>query len=229
MSAPLTVVIPTLNSAQSLPGCVAPLYEGIFAGLIRELIVTDGGSHDDTTQIAEALGARVLTGPAGRGGQLSRGTAMVESPWVLVLHADTQLSHGWADRVYQHMAQHPSKAGYFWLRFDATGMAAAIVARWANLRSALFGLPYGDQGFLVPRKALAAKGGYPDLPLMEDVALAKQFRGALCPLGAIAVTSAERYLSEGWLRRGSRNLTLLLRYLSGADPKKLAAAYLPKV
>lgn len=228
MSAPLTVVIPTLNSAQSLPGCVAPLYEGIFAGLIRELIVTDGGSQDATVKIAESLGARLVIGPAGRGGQLRRGTEIADSPWVLILHADTQLSPGWSDRVFEHMAQAPKQAGYFWLRFDAKGMAPVIVARWANLRSTFFGLPYGDQGLLVSCEALAEHGGYPDQPLMEDVTLARHFRGMMRPLDAIAVTAADRYLVEGWLRRGSRNLILLLRYLMGADPEKLAAAYRSK-
>ncbi|MEO0864971.1 MAG: glycosyl transferase, partial [Pseudomonadota bacterium] len=114
------------------------------------------------------------------------------------------------------------KAGYFRLSFDRGGR---VVARWANLRSRLFGLPYGDQGLLVPRRLYNRVGGYPDIPLMEDVALARALRGQLKPLDAVAVTSADKYRRQGWLRRGTRNLWTLARFFAGTDPETLAAAY----
>ncbi|MCV6595589.1 MAG: TIGR04283 family arsenosugar biosynthesis glycosyltransferase [Mangrovicoccus sp.] len=225
MRAPLGTIIPTLNAQEALPDCIEMLFEGLFDGLIREMVVSDGGSTDDSVAIAEALGARVITGPAGRGGQLRRGVAAAQSEWLLVLHADTRLAPGWAAKVARHMQEAPDHAGYFWLRFDAAGLAPAWVARWANFRARWLGLPYGDQALLIHRDLLASLGGYPDLPLMEDVALARALRGRLRPLGAVAVTSAERYQREGWLRRGARNLSLLARYFLGADPETLARAY----
>ena len=225
MPAPLSVVIPTLNAAESLPLCFQALFEGLFEGLVHEVIVSDGGSTDATAAIAAELGAVVISGSAGRGGQLRRGTATARAPWLMVLHADTRLRPGWAQAVAAHMTAHPRDAGYFWLRFDAEGVAPALVARWANLRSRLLGLPYGDQGLVLPRDLLARVGGYPDQPLMEDVALARALRGRLHPLGAVAVTSAERYVAEGWLRRGARNLWCLARYALGADPETLAWSY----
>jgi len=101
----------------------------------------------------------------------------------------------------------------------------AWFAGWANLRSSLFGLPYGDQGLLMRRVAYDRAGGYPDQPLMEDVALVRTLHRPLAGLPVRALTSAERYRRAGWIRRGARNLWTLARYFSGADPAVLAAAY----
>lgn len=223
MRAPISIVIPTLNAAAELGPCLAALTEGLQAGLIRELIVSDGGSADGTLALAEAAGAVVVSGPAGRGAQLARGVAAAKGEWLLILHADTRLAPGWSDAVAAHLAG-PERAGWFRLRFRGGGVPGRIVAGWANLRSRL-GLPYGDQGLLVPAALLARLGGYPALPLMEDVALARRLRGRLAPLASVAETSAARYLAEGWLRRGARNLWLLARYLAGADPVRLAREY----
>lgn len=224
MPAPISVVIPTLNAAGGLAATLAALMEGLDAGLIRELIVSDGGSEDETVAIADAAGAVIAHGPAGRGGQLARGCEAAKGDWILLLHADTQLSHGWAEAVAQHIAAR-SEAAHFRLEFDAMGLAPRIVARWANLRSRMFGLPYGDQGMLIRRAHLAEIRGVPCLPLMEDVALARALRGRLVALDAVACTSAERYLRDGWVRRGFRNWAILARYLAGADPEVLARTY----
>jgi rSAM/selenodomain-associated transferase 2 len=223
MRAPISVVIPVLNGAEALPGCAAALLEGVEAGLIREMIVSDGGSSDGSCAVADALGAQWITGDASRGGQLRRGCAQARGAWLLVVHADTQLSPGWSDAVQRHLAR--SDAGNFQLAFDGGGFAARFVAGWANLRSRLFGLPYGDQGILVPRALYEAAGGYADIPLMEDVALARALRGQLRGLEAVAVTSADKYRRGGWLRRGARNLWTLLRYFAGAAPEDLARSY----
>lgn len=223
MRAPISIVIPTLNAAAELGPCLAALTEGLQAGLIRELIVSDGGSGDGTQALAEAAGAVVVSGPAGRGAQVARGVAAAGGAWLLILHADTRLAPGWTAAVAAHVAG-PERAGWFRLRFRGGGVPGRIVAGWANLRSRL-GLPYGDQGLLVPAALLARLGGYPALPLMEDVAVARRLRGQMRPLDGVAETSAARYLAEGWLRRGARNLWLLARYLAGADPVRLAREY----
>lgn len=220
MRAPISVVIPTLNAAPQLAACLAALVEGLEAGLIRELIVSDGGSSDDTTTLADAWGAQVVVGPASRGGQLQRGVAAAQGRWLLVLHADTVLQEGWSAVVAEHL-QSSDKAGWFRLRFDRGGR---FVAGWANLRSRL-GLPYGDQGLLLPRALYDAVGGYADQPLMEDVALARSLRGRLVRLDAVAVTSAAKYRQQGWLRRGARNLWTLVRYACGVSPARLAQEY----
>lgn len=225
MRAPVSIVIPTLDAARQLPSTLASLSEGLEAGLIRELVVSDGGSNDGTRAIADAAGAIFVAGEAGRGGQLRRGAAEAQGEWLLFLHADTHLGEGWSTAVFDHLRDHPGKAGHFRLAFRASGPAPRVVSGWANLRSRAFGLPYGDQGLLISRRLYQEVKGHPDIALMEDVALARALSGRMTTLNATAWTSAERYQRQGWLRRGGRNILTLARYLMGTDPDKLARAY----
>lgn len=223
MRAPISVIIPTLNAGSALGPCFEALMEGLDAGLIRELIVSDGGSTDSTGATAQAWGAHVLDGPASRGGQLWQGCDVAKGDWLLVLHADTILAKGWAKEVQAHLSN--DQAAWFQLAFDGGGVPALLVAGWANLRSRFLGLPYGDQGLLIPRTLYRSVGGYPDQPLMEDVALARKLKGRLTGLPATAITSAEKYRRQGWLRRGARNLWTLGRYFAGTSPEMLAQSY----
>jgi hypothetical protein len=223
MPARISIIIPTLNAADTLPRCLGALIEGLGEGLIRELIVSDGGSLDATLQIADAAGANVLSGAASRGAQLGRGAAAAQGEWLLFLHADTVLGAGWAKVVAAHINDQNNPT-WFRLEFDARGFGPWLVAGWANIRAGVFRLPYGDQGLLVSQADYDAAGGYPDQPLMEDVALARTLTG-LRGLPVQACTSAARYQQDGWLRRGARNLWTLARYLGGANPKVLAKSY----
>lgn len=225
MPAPLSVVIPTLNAAHALPATADALLEGVSSGLVRELVLSDGGSADQTRMVAGELGAVWIEGPPGRGRQLGRGVAAAQGDWLLLLHADTHLSPGWAEVALRHMTTHPEMAGWFRLAFRAEGIAPRMVAGGANLRSRLLGLPYGDQGLLISRSVLERAGGVPALPLMEDVALARALKGCLRGLAAEAHTSAERYEKDGWFRRAASNLGTLSRYLLGADPEALRKQY----
>ena len=222
MSAPISIVIPTLNAGQVLSGTLQALMEGLHSGLIRELIVTDGGSEDTTLEMAEEAGAVIVKGPPSRGGQLKRGCEVAKGEWLLILHADTELQAGWCSVVADCLPM--GRPAVFRLRFRADGFGADWVAGWANLRSRLFGMPYGDQGLLVRRVDYVVAGGYPDQPLMEDLALIRALpRVAL--LKAESVTCAERYIRQGWFCRGARNLWILMRYFLGADPERLAQVY----
>ena len=223
MRARLSIVIPTLNAADALPLCLSSLGEGLEAGIIREVVFSDGGSQDQTLEIADAAGAAVVEGPPSRGGQLRRGVAATQGDWLLVVHADSVLPSGWPAVVVKQMQVGNPAA--FRLRFDARGLVPRLVAGWANLRSRLFRLPYGDQGLLLSRQDYEAVGGYPDIPLMEDVAIARRLRRRLRLLPVAITTSAEKYRHDGWLRRGVRNLSILTRYLMGADPAQLVKRY----
>ncbi len=222
MRAPISVIIPTLNAEAHLGTCLTSLMPGLEAGLIRELIVSDGGSSDATVALAKEWGAEVIEGSASRGAQLARGCQAAQGRWFLVLHADTALAEGWVGPVLKHFESH--QAGWFRLSFDEGGVAGAVVCYWANLRSR-FGLPYGDQGLLLPADLYDRVGGYPQQPLMEDVALALALKGHLRPIRATAVTSASRYRRQGWLRRGMRNLWTLARFFVGTSPQRLADSY----
>lgn len=225
MSAPLSVIVPTWQAADRLGPCLGALAEALFDGLILEVILVDGGSGDRIAEVADAVGARLITAPKGRGTQLATGAKAARGAWYLFLHADSVLAPGWHHAVRGHMGQRPRAAGYFRLRFDSDAPMASVVSAWANMRARWAGLPFGDQGLLVPRVLYDRVGGYPRIGLMEDVSMARALRGHLHPLASEVVTSAERYETEGWLRRGGRNLGLQARYLLGADPDNLAARY----
>ncbi|MDH3667224.1 MAG: TIGR04283 family arsenosugar biosynthesis glycosyltransferase [Paracoccaceae bacterium] len=226
MTAPVSVVIPTLEAADRIGPCLGALGEAVMEGVIHEVVVADGGSGDGIGEIAETVGARLITAPAGRGAQLAAGAQAARGQWLLFLHADTVLAPGWGAAVLAHVQGRPGHAGWFDLGFDAPGAGARLVAGWANLRSRLFGLPYGDQGLLISRRLYDEVGGYAPMPLMEDVDFVSRIgQSRLARLGVRAETSAARYRADGWLRRGWRNLSTLALYYLGADPEHLARRY----
>lgn len=213
-------MIPALNAARRI-GAVLEAVAG--AG---ERIVVDGGSTDTTAALARAAGARVLSAPRGRGGQLAAGVAAARLPWLLLLHADTVLTAEWPAAAARLIAAGPARAGYFRLRLDSPDSRARRLERAVALRCRALALPYGDQGLLIHRDLLAAAGGIRPLPLMEDVDLIRRLgRARLCALDAAAVTSAERWERDGWLRRSARNLTCLAGWFAGIPPSRLARWY----
>ena len=221
----ISVVIPTLDAAATLQRTLSPLVPAAVDGLVREVVVADGGSTDETLALAEDAGARIVSTERGRGVQLAAGCAAAKGPWLLVLHADTELADGWTASVAEHIARRADKAGYFRFALDDRGTRARLWERGVALRCRTLALPYGDQGLLISRGLYDEVGGYRPLPLMEDVDLARRLRGRLAPLAARAVTSAERYRRDGYLGRSTRNAVLLARYLAGADPERLARVY----
>jgi len=224
MPAPISVIIPTLNSAPQLQRCLGALGEGIMDGLLTEVIFADGGSSDDTAQIAEDVGATFLSTPVGRGNQMAAAAQIARGEWLLFLHSDSVLGHDWQDALVRHLTK-PEQAAYFKLRFDEATFPAMTVAGWANFRARWLGLPYGDQGLLISQSLFKRTGGFPDIPLMEDVAIAKKLRGKLTALPAFIETSADKYRQDGWVKRSVLNFRVLSQYLAGADPTKLATKY----
>ena len=226
MPAPISVIIPTLNAAGELPLCLESLMPGLEAGLIREVIVSDGGSSDATLQIAEGTGAKIVTEAKGRGAQLAAGAAAARGDWLMFLHADTALSRDWAERAGGHIMTRPDKAGYFELKFRSDARAARGLEKRANRRARVLGLPYGDQGLLLSKSVYTRVGGYPDVVLMEDVMLVRAIgKRNLVQLNAEARTSAAKYERDGWHRRSFRNAVLITRFLMGASPETLAKHY----
>ena len=216
----LTIVIPALNAAASLGACLAAL-DGA-----DEILVVDGGSTDDSAGIAERAGARVIAAPRGRGTQLRAGGEGARGDWLLFLHADTRLGAGWREAVAAHVATAPDRAGYFDLLLDDNAWQARVIERGVALRVRLLGLPYGDQGLLISRSLYDEVGRFRPLALMEDVDLARRIgRHRLRRMDATALTSADRWRRDGWLRRSGRNLACLALYALGMAPERLARFY----
>jgi rSAM/selenodomain-associated transferase 2 len=217
------VVIPTLNEAEMLPALLDDLRK-LATVLPLDVVVVDGGSSDGTPARAAAGGARVLQAPRGRARQLNRGARVARGDWLLFLHADCRLGEGALTAL--RAALEPS-AGVqaavfrfaidlprFWRRFIETGQA---------LREALSGMAYGDQGLLIRRELFQSVGGYPDLPLMEDVAMIRMVRRRtrVTRLPAPLLTSGRRYRRGGVLRTWLKHTALISLYLLGASPARL--------
>lgn len=216
----LSVVIPALNAGATLGACLEAL-----AGN-NELIVVDGGSTDDTAEVAVRAGARVIAAPKGRGTQLRAGVVAARGEWLLFLHADTRLAAGWREAVADHVSAHGQKAACFRFRLDDPSWQARLLERVVALRVRWLGLPYGDQGLLISRALYEAVGGYCALPLMEDVDLVRRVgRRRLRVLDVAAVTSANRWRRDGWLRRSALNLSCLLLWTIGVSPARIARLY----
>ncbi len=214
----MSIVIPTLNAARFLPATLAALGDG------HEIIVADSGSTDGTQDLA--AGARVLSGPPGRGAQIAAGVAAAGGSWVLLLHADTRLSPGWEAAAADHCRTRPDQAGYFRFRLDSGDPRARRLERAVAWRCRVLALPYGDQGLLISKALLEAVGGVRPLPLMEDVDLVHRLgRRRLRLLDADAITSPARWERDGWYRRSGRNITLLGLWYAGLSPARIAKLY----
>ncbi len=226
----LSIVIPTLNAGDALRACLSSLAPAAMDGLVSEVIVSDGGSNDDTVAIAEEFGATVVTGSPGRGQQMARGAAVARGQWFLFLHADTRLEMRWPTAVHRMMKKGAGHAAVFHLAFDDEGPAPAIVAWAAVVRSKVFRAPYGDQGLLIHRDTYQSIGGYAPMPLFEDVDIVERFisrygRRALTISPVRALTSAARYQRHGYIMRVLRNFYCLMLYRFGVAPEKIKVIY----
>jgi rSAM/selenodomain-associated transferase 2 len=216
----LSIIIPTLNAAPALKDCLA-----IVSGA-GEIVVVDGGSLDEGPALARAAGARLVVAPKGRGTQLAAGAAAACGDWLLFLHADCWPRRGWREAVEAHIAGFPAMAACFRFCLDDSAWQARAMERGVALRVSMLGLPYGDQGLLVPRALYQQVGGYRPLPLMEDVDIIRRIgRKRLRLLDADALTSAERWRRDGWLRRSGRNLLCLALFQAGLSPERIARLY----
>lgn len=214
---PLSILIPTLNAGRTLAVTL-----GALALRGEEVVVADGGSIDGTEDLARRHGAGVVAAPRGRGPQLAAAVAASGQPWLLLLHADTRLDTGWREavRAFISAPSNAGRAGYFRFALDDHSPAARRLERAVAWRCRVLSLPYGDQGLLIRRERLEELGGIPLLPIMEDVELVRRLvraggRRALVALDVPALTSAERWRREGYLRRSARNLACLGLWRAG--------------
>ena len=172
----ISVVIPTQNAQLVLPRCFDSLIGATVRGVVREVIVADGGSSDDTLLIADAAGAHVITGGKSRASQLAAGALAARHDWMLFLHPETALDPGWdteAEAFLERTTLERPRAAVFRFGVDEFNGSGRWSETRAALRCALFKLPCGNQGLLIHKRLYRLVGGYREVP-MEDVDLVRR-------------------------------------------------------
>ena len=216
-------MIPTLNAAAHL---VVTL--GSVGDCADEVVIADGGSIDETCELASAAGARIVPSEKGRGQQLGTGAAKATGDWLLFLHADTALPDTWIADVSAFTADpaNADRAAVFTFTLDDPSPQARRMERLVAWRTRRLGLPYGDQGLLISRAHYDRLGGFRPMPLMEDVDIVRRIgRANMDVLNTRVVTSAERYRRGGWWGRPVRNLFCLALYFLQVSPRILVRLY----
>lgn len=224
----ISVIIPVYNEMAEINATVAHVQD-IAQGMAVEIVVVDGGPGGETLNALDAPGVVKLTSAPGRGTQMNVGAEAAQGEIVLFLHADTRLpAHGF-DAVARAI-EGGADAGAFSLQIDSEHLGLKVVAWFANLRSRLEKIPYGDQVQFVRAEAFRTLGGYASIPIMEDVDLFRRIRQQHIPMIILpekVATSSRRWDNEGILYRTLNNWRLRLLYRFGVSPEKLVASYRP--
>jgi rSAM/selenodomain-associated transferase 2 len=221
----LSIIIPVLNEAALIQASLQRL-QGLRAGG-HEIIVVDGGSQDNTPELARGLADQVIASPAGRGLQLHRGAQAAGGDILLFLHVDTELPERAAELIDDGLIQSRRQ----WGRFDASLSGRAwllrLVASLMNWRSRWSGIATGDQAMFMWRRVYFEAGGFPPIPLMEDIALSRRLKTYSRPLclRAKVITSSRRWEKHGIIRTILRMWRLRLEFFLGADPHRLQRRY----
>lgn len=216
----LSVIIPTLNEEARIGALINELRRPDV-----EVIVADGGSRDNTREVAASHGARVIIAPRGRGPQLNSGAALARGRDLLFLHADTTLPAKF-DEIVQRTLSDPHVAlGAFRFKLDREGVLLRFVELSVMVRCRFFGMPYGDQAMFTRRDVFNRLGGFAEIPLMEDVDMVRRARrvGRVTVVKAHAITSARRWEVVGVARMTAINQACYFGFTLGLSPERLAA------
>jgi rSAM/selenodomain-associated transferase 2 len=220
----LCIVVPVLDEAASLRARLKAL--DAFRRRGARVVVVDGGSGDDTLTIAREHADLALLAPRGRASQMNAGAAACPADVLLFLHADTVLPDN-ADALVRRATLGPFAWGRFDVRIDSPRAALRMVSAMMNLRSRWTGIATGDQALFVRHDLFRQIGGFPDLPLMEDIAMSRALKrhGPPACLKDRVTTSARRWERQGVWRTIVLMWHLRAAYFLGADPRQLAIRY----
>lgn len=221
----LSIIVPVLNEAQRVASTLQMLTP--FRQRGAEVIVVDGGSEDDTPNIAYDLADRVLIAPRGRAMQMNAGASVAQGYVLLFLHADTWLPPDADTLILYGPGRETSVWGRFDVEIEGQHRLLPLVARMMNARSRTTGIATGDQAMFMTREAFIQVGGFPNIALMEDIAMSKKLKEMSPPLclAAKALTSGRRWDDQGLWTTIWRMWRLRLAYYFGADPAELARRY----
>lgn len=223
----ISVIIPTLNESAH----IAALIESLRAeSPPPEIIIVDGGSYDNTADIARPLADKVVVMSPGRGGQLNAGARLAEGKFVWFLHADSQITPGSIIKIVDLFAENRELlGGAFRLKFNAPDFSLRLIAAAANLRSRLFNQPWGDQGIFVRRDSFESLGGFPDWPILEDLEFMRRLTrcGETKMLTTPIITSARRYRKLGTWRSVMLNFRILWWFRQGHSIEEISKRFRP--
>ena len=216
----ISVIIPALNESLRI---ASALDTALVASGI-EVIVVDGGSNDDTAQIARAYGVTVLESAPGRARQMNAGAMKATGDILLFLHSDSRLPADYREQIVCIMAQPEVSAGAFRLRIDERSAALRLVEYFINLRSKYLMCPYGDQSLFMTSDTFNALNGYANYPVMEDYDMIRRLhkRGQIAIAQSACETSARRWQAHGVLRTTLMNQLCVASYLMGVSPDRIA-------
>lgn len=219
----ISIVIPTLNEEEY----IADTLDRIMPLSYGEVIVVDGGSQDNTVEIAQDWGATVIPSRPSRGVQMNTGARAARGDILLFLHADTQLPQDYAESIRNAMQNMQKLGGYFRLKFAPTSFLLRIKERKIFWRTHYLKLPFGDQAYFVRASVFHQIGRFPGIPIMEDVEFIRNLRrlGETVFLKRPVLTSSRRFLRHGPTRTTWRNKVVFFGYLLGVSPERLAKFY----
>jgi rSAM/selenodomain-associated transferase 2 len=225
MSEKISIIIPVLNEAYLIPQTLSALQPLRTKG--HEVIVVDGGSEDGSPTRSRPLADHVIRGPLGRSRQMNAGVRVASGEILLFLHVDTSLPGGADGFILSGMGQSGRTWGRFDVRLSGEHPLFRLIESLMNWRSRLSGIATGDQGIFVRREVFQRVGGFPEIDLMEDIALTKALRreGRPLCLRPKVVTSSRRWEDNGMIRTVLLMWYLRLVYFFGADPNRLARLY----
>jgi rSAM/selenodomain-associated transferase 2/rSAM/selenodomain-associated transferase 1 len=218
----LSVIIPALNEEGRIEETILKARSPDV-----EIIVVDGGSGDRTAERAEHAGAVVIKGPRGRALQQNRGAAAARGSVMLFLHADTLLPKDYVAQVFETLMDRRVALGAFRFKTNLDRPFMRGIELTTQFRSRYLRLPYGDQALFVRKSHFLAAGGFPEMPIAEDLffvrLVSKQGRISIAP--AHAITSGRRWKEVGLLRTTLINQLILAGFAFGISPKTLARLY----
>lgn len=223
MKISISVIIPVLNEELT----IASALESVLRLAPDEILVVDGGSLDRTRELALAMGVHVISSQRGRARQMNQGARLARAEVLLFLHADTRLPESALADIREAMQDRRIAGGRFDIELDGEGWMLKVVSSMISVRSRLSRVATGDQAIFIRREVFDAVGGYPDIPLMEDIALSRALKriGQVACLRSRVVTSARRWQIEGVWRTIFKMWILKSLYLLGVSPFRLKRFY----
>jgi len=219
-----SIIIPTLNESEGIRGCLSALQT--VRGEACEIIVADGGSQDPTREWASPLCDKLVTSKTGRARQMNAGAELAEGGVLVFLHADTYLPENALELIRRQIGGH-RVWGRFDIRLAGKAKMLPVIAFMMNWRSRLTGIATGDQCLFVTRQVFFAIGKFPDIALMEDIAISKRLNKICRPicLSATVLSSGRKWERQGVAKTIVLMWWLRLRYFFGSDPEILAKIY----